>query len=313
MLLHRTIPSVAHSSRVLAIGNFDGVHLGHQSLLARLAAKARELTLPAAVMTFEPHPRELINPEAAPARLTSLREKLGLFDACGVDEVFLLHFSRRLASLSAEAFIERVLVKGLAVRYLIVGDDFRFGQGRRGDFAMLVEAGRRYGFAVESMSTIEIDGERVSSSAVREALAAGDLAHAARLLGRPYGISGRVIHGEKLGRRLGWPTANIQLKRKRLALSGVFAVTVSGLDKRHLPGAASLGVRPTLGEGLAPILEVHLFDFDRDIYGAHVTVHFLHKLRDEMKFASLEALAVQIARDIDAVRHYFSQAQMHHG
>lgn len=308
MRLHRLIPAQAISPRVLAIGNFDGVHLGHQALLARLTAKAQELAVPAAVMTFEPHPRELIDPANAPARLTSLREKIALLDGCGVQEVFLMHFSRRLAAMSAEDFIERVLVRGLAVRHLIIGDDFRFGRMRRGDFAMLREAGLRHGFGVEAMHTIEIDGERVSSSAVREALAAGDLEHAARLLGRPYCISGRVIHGGKLGRRLGWPTANIQLKRKRIALSGVFAVTVSGLDKRHLPGAASLGVRPTLGENLAPVLEVHLFDFDQEIYGAHVSVHFLHKLREEMKFASLEALSAQIAQDIAAVEKYFSQA-----
>ncbi|MCX8016790.1 MAG: bifunctional riboflavin kinase/FAD synthetase [Rhodocyclaceae bacterium] len=311
MQLHRTLPERARSSRVLAIGNFDGVHLGHRALIERLTALARRLGLPPAVMTFEPHPRELIAPAEAPARLTSLREKLGLLDGLGVEEVFLLHFSRKLAGLSAAAFIERVLVQGLAVRHLIIGDDFRFGQGRAGDFAMLQAAGQQHGFTVEAMETIEIDGERVSSSAVREALAAGELEHAARLLGRPYSISGRVVHGDKIGRRIGYPTANIQLKRKRVALTGVFAATVSGIDKRHLPGAASLGVRPTLGAGLQPVLEVHLFDFDREIYGAHVTVHLLHKLRDEAKFASLEALTAQIARDVLATQHYF--AGRHHG
>lgn len=299
------------SSRVLAIGNFDGVHLGHRALLERLTATARRHGLPPAVMTFEPHPRELFAPEQAPARLTSLREKLALLEACGVEEVFLLHFSRKLAGLTAEEFIDRVLVEGLAVRHLMIGDDFRFGKGRAGDFGMLQAAGQRHGFTVEAMHTIEIDGERVSSSAVREALAAGDLEHAARLLGRPYNIAGRVVHGGKLGRALGFPTANIQLKRKRVALAGVFAVTVSGLDKRHLPGAASLGVRPTLGHGLKPQLEVHLFDFDREIYGAHVTVHFLHKLRDEAKYDSLDALKAQIARDVEATQDFF--AGRHHG
>lgn len=306
MRFFRTLPLQASTPRVLAIGNFDGLHLGHRALLDRLIDKARALALPAAVMTFEPHPRELFTPEQAPARLTSLREKLALLDACGIDEVFLLHFSRRFAALAAEDFIQRVLVQGLAVRHLIIGDDFRFGQGRRGDFTLLVEAGRQYGFGVEAMPTLEIAGERVSSSAVREALAAGDLEHAARLLGRPYCISGRVVHGDKIGRKLGWPTANIQLKRKKVAISGVFAATVSGLDKRHLPGAASLGVRPTLGQGLRPVLEVHLFDFDQEIYGAHVTVHFLHKLRDEMKFASFDRLAAQIAQDVAAVQAYFA-------
>lgn len=295
---------------MLAIGNFDGLHLGHRALLERLTATARQHGLPSAVMTFEPHPRELFTPDQAPARLTSLREKLSLLEACGIDEVFMLHFSRKLAGLSADDFIDRILVQGLGVRHLIIGDDFRFGKGRGGDFALLHGAGQRHGFGVEAMHTIEIDGERVSSSAVREALAAGDLEHAARLLGRPYCISGRVVHGDKIGRKLGWPTANIQLKRKRVALTGVFAATVSGIDKRHLPGAASLGVRPTLGLGLRPVLEVHLFDFDQEIYGAHVTVHLLHKFRDEMKFDSFEALTAQIARDVAVTQNYFAGKPM---
>lgn len=312
MQLHRSFPAQASTStsRVLAIGNFDGLHLGHRALLERLTAAARHHGLPPAVMTFEPHPRELFTPEQAPARLTSLREKLALLESCGVEEVFLLHFSRKLAGLSAQEFIDRVLVHGLGVRHLIVGDDFRFGKGRVGDFAMLQAAGQQHGFGVEAMHTIEIGGERVSSSAVREVLGAGDLEHAARLLGRPYSIAGRVVHGGKIGRQLGFPTANIQLKRKRVALTGVFAATVSGLDKRHLPGAASLGVRPTLGLGLRPVLEVHLFDFDRSIYGAHVTVHLLHKLRDEAKFESFEALTAQIARDVAATKDYFAGKQM---
>lgn len=305
MRLYRTIPAQASSSRVLAIGNFDGLHLGHRALLERLTAHARRLNLPPAVMTFEPHPRELFTPDQAPARLTSLREKLALLDSCGIEEVFLLHFSRKLAGLSAQEFIDRVLVQGLAVRHLIIGDDFRFGKGRAGDFTMLAAAGQQQGFGVEAMHTIEINGERVSSSAVRDALGGGDLEHAARLLGRPYSIAGRVVHGGKIGRKLGWPTANIQLKRKRVALTGVFAATVSGIDKRHLPGAASLGVRPTLGAGLRPVLEVHLFDFDQEIYGAHLTVHLLHKLRDEAKFDSLDALTAQIARDVQATQAYF--------
>ena len=311
MQVFRTVPDRATSPTVLAIGNFDGLHLGHRALLDRLTAKGRELGLPASVMTFEPHPRELFSPEQAPARLTSLREKLRLLDANGVDRTYVLHFSRKLAALSAEEFVDQVLVRGLSVKHLIIGDDFRFGRGRAGDFAMLQQAGVEHNFGVEAMHTIDIDGERVSSSAVRETLAAGDLEHAARLLGRPYNISGRVVHGNKIGGRIGYPTANIQLKRKRVPLSGVFAVTVSGLDKRHLPGAASLGVRPTLGEGLKSVLEVHLLEFDRQIYGEHVTVHFLHKLRDEMKFASFDALSAQIARDVAATRDYF--AGNHHG
>ncbi len=310
MLLHCTFPAQAAISRVLAIGNFDGLHLGHRALLERLTATARQHGLPPAVMTFEPHPRELFTPEQAPARLTSLREKLALLESCGIEEIFLLHFSRKLAGLSAAEFIERVLVQGLAARHLIIGDDFRFGKGRAGDFAMLQAAGLQHGFGVEAMHTIEIGGERISSSAVRDVLGAGDLEHAARLLGRPYSIAGRVVHGDKIGRKLGFPTANIQLKRKRVALTGVFAVTVSGLDKRHLPGAASLGVRPTLGAGLRPVLEVHLFDFDREIYGQHLTVHFLHKLRDEARYDSFEALTAQIARDVVATQDYFAGKQI---
>lgn len=306
MQVFRTVPERATTSVVLAIGNFDGVHLGHRALLSRLTAKARELGLPAAVMTFEPHPREIFTPEQAPARLTSLREKLGLLEDCGVERVYLLHFSRKIAHLTAAEFISHTLVQGLAVRHVIIGDDFRFGRGRVGDFAMLEASGRQHGFGVEAMHTVEVDGERVSSSAVREALAAGDLEHAARLLGRPYRISGRVVHGDKIGRRIGFPTANIQLKRKRLPLTGIFAVTVSGLGGAPLQGAASLGVRPTLGYGLRPVLEVFLFDFNAEIYGAHLTVHFLHKLRDEAKFESLDALREQIAKDVQTTRQYFA-------
>lgn len=307
MLVFRTIPQRATTATVLAIGNFDGLHLGHRALLERLTAKARALNLPAAVMTFEPHPRELFAPDQAPARLTSLREKLGLLETCGIERVYVCHFSRKLATLTAEQFIEQILVRGLSVRYLIIGDDFRFGRGRSGDFAMLQHAGAEHGFGVEAMHTIDLAGERVSSSAVRDTLAEGDLEHAARLLGRPYRISGRVVHGEKIGGRIGFHTANIQLKRKRLPLTGIFAVTVSGLGDQPLPGAANLGVRPTVARGSRAVLEVHLLDFDRQIYGAHVTVHFLHKLRDEMKFDSLDTLRTQIAHDVEQTRQYFAE------
>jgi riboflavin kinase/FMN adenylyltransferase len=247
----------------------------------------------------------LFNPEQAPARQTSLREKLQLLDGCGVDRTCVCHFSRKWAALTAEDFIERILVRGLGVKHIIIGDDFRFGKGRAGDFDMLVAAGQKHGFAVEAMHTVEVKGERVSSSAVREALAEGDLEHAARLLGRPYCISGRVVHGDKIGRKIGYPTVNVQLKRKRVPLAGIFAVNVTGVDKRHLPGAASLGVRPTLGQGLRAVLEVNLFDFDREIYRDHITVHFLHKMRDEAKFDSLDDLQAQIGRDVANIRNYF--------
>ena len=305
MQFFRTIPAQATSSRVLAIGNFDGLHLGHRALLERLTATARQHGLPSAVMTFEPHPRELFTPEQAPARLTSLREKLALLESCGIDEVYMLHFSRKLASLTADEFVERILVRGLGVRHLIIGDDFRFGKGRVGDFALLQQAGREQRFVVEAMHTVDFGGLRVSSSAVRDALASGDIERAEGLLGRAFVIAGRVMDGKKLGRTIGFPTANIQVRRKRLPLSGVFAVTVSGVAAQPLAGAANIGVRPTVAEGLKPVLEVHLLDFDRDIYGTHVDVNFMHKLRDEAKFDSLDALKAQIARDVADVRTYF--------
>ncbi|MBI5898773.1 MAG: bifunctional riboflavin kinase/FAD synthetase [Rhodocyclales bacterium] len=305
MLVFRGVPERATTSTVLTIGNFDGVHLGHRALLQELKAKARELASPATVLTFEPHPRELFAPEQAPARLASLRDKIELLAEAGVDRVHVCRFDRRLASLTADQFIDRILVRGLAVRHLIIGDDFRFGKARGGDFALLQQAGGEHGFAVEAMRTVDFGGLRVSSSAVREALAAGDIERAEQLLGRPFVIAGRVMDGKKIGRGIGFPTANIQVRRKRLPLAGVFAVTVSGIGERPLPGAANIGVRPTVAEGLKPVLEVHLLDFDRDIYGMHVDVNFLHKLRSEAKFESLDALKAQIARDVADVRAYF--------
>ena len=309
MLVLRGVPERATTSTVLTIGNFDGVHRGHRALLSELTAKARELALPATVLTFEPHPRELFAPDQAPARLASLRDKFELLAECGVDRVHVCRFNRKLAALTAGEFIENILVRGLSVRHLIIGDDFRFGKGRGGDFALLQQAGHEHRFVVEAMHTVDFGGVRVSSSAVRDALAGGNLEHAEKLLGRAYVIAGRVMDGRKLGRTIGFPTANIQVRRKRLPLSGVFAVTVSGIDAEPLPGAANIGVRPTVAEGLQPVLEVHLLDFDRDIYGMHVDVNFLHKLRDEAKFESLDALKAQIARDIAAVREFFLDAK----
>ncbi|MDE2598862.1 MAG: bifunctional riboflavin kinase/FAD synthetase [Rhodocyclaceae bacterium] len=308
MIIYRGIPHQAQFATVLTIGNFDGVHLGHRAMLERLIAKARQVAMPAAVLTFEPHPREYFAPASAPARLTRLREKLELLAECGVDQVYVCRFNARLASLSADEFIEQVLVRGLGVRHLLIGDDFRFGKGRSGDFALLQQAGGTHRFVVEAMNTIAMDGERVSSSSIRAALASGNLIRAEHFLGRPFFMSGRVIHGDKIGRTLGYPTANIQHARARLPLSGIYAVTVDGLGKT-LCGAASVGVRPTIAEGLTPVLEVHLLDFDRDIYGAHVHVNFHHRLRDEAKFASLDALKAQIARDVEETRNYFLNAR----
>lgn len=289
---------------VLAIGNFDGVHLGHAALVRQLADAAARLQSVPTVLTFEPHPREFFVPASAPARLTTLREKLELLGDSGASQAMICPFNAAFAALSADEFIERVLVRSLQAKHLIIGDDFRFGRGRVGDFAMLQAAGTRFGFTVETMPSVTVDGERVSSSAVRAALATGEMERAARLLGRPYIIDGRVAHGDKIGRQLGFATANIRIKHNPLPMTGVFAVEVSGLGEKPLPGVANLGIRPTVG-GTRPLLEVHLFDFNRDIYGAHISVRFVHKLRCEQRFPNLDALKAQIAADAASARAFF--------
>ncbi|MFN3751942.1 MAG: bifunctional riboflavin kinase/FAD synthetase [Thiobacillus sp.] len=292
----------------VTIGNFDGLHLGHQAMLARLMDVARVRGLPSCVLSFEPHPREFFAPEAAPARLSTLREKAEHLARLGIDRLHVFRFDRAFAALSAEAFIDQALGVTLQARYVLVGDDFRYGAKRMGDFALLKEKGRLLGFDAEHLPTVEVDGERASSTAVRAALAAGDLEHAARLLGRPYGISGRVVHGDKLGRDIGFPTANIQLKHNRPPLMGIFAVELCGLNGAPLPGVASLGKRPTVkGADAMPVLEVHLFDFKAEIYGRRVRVDFLHKLRDEAKYPDLDTLVAQIRRDVDDARQFLAQ------
>jgi riboflavin kinase/FMN adenylyltransferase len=292
----------------VTIGNFDGLHLGHQAMLTRLIAVARSRGLPSCVLSFEPHPREFFAPDEAPVRLSSLREKAEMLRGRGIDRLHVFRFNRAFSALSAEAFIEQVLVRTLQARYVLVGDDFRFGARRAGDFSLLARAGKLHGFDAEFLPTVEVAGERSSSTAVRAALAAGELEHAARLLGRPYSISGRVVHGDKLGRDIGYPTANIQLKHNRPPLLGIFAVEVCGLNGQPLPGVASLGVRPTVkGAGAAPVLEVHLFDFSADIYNRRVRVDFLHKLRDEAKYPDLPTLVAQIARDVDNAKRYLAK------
>ena len=302
MKIHRGPHAVPLSPRALTVGNFDGVHRGHQAMLRRLVDTADRLQLPAAVMTFEPHPKEAIAPEAAPARLTSLREKIEAFAALGIQEVIVCRFSRRLASLSAEAFVQQVLVEKLGARHLLIGDDFRFGRQRAGDWALIERLSAPLGYSCEAMHSVAHQGERVSSTAVRQALAQGDLAHAERLLGRPYSISGMVVHGNKIGRTLGFPTANIQLQHNRPPLLGIYAVRVKGLADSPLPGAASLGFRPTIDDEHRATFEVHLLDFDQDIYGRHVHVDFVAKLRDEARYPNLEALKAQIALDVDNTR-----------
>jgi len=287
----------------LTIGNFDGVHRGHQAMLTRLSEAADDLALPPAVLTFDPHPREFFAREAAPPRLSTLRDKLERFASHGVARVHVARFDAALAKLSATEFIDRVLVKTLRVGWILVGDDFRFGRDRIGDLALLREKAASY--SVEAMPTVTIDGERASSSAVRSALAQGDVMHAAKLLGRPYVMTGHVAHGDKLGRNLGFPTANIVLRHKP-ALSGIFAVRVHGLGEKPRVGVASLGVRPTLKHGAKPLLEVFVFDFDELIYGRRIAVEFLHKLRDEERYPDLDALTRQIRVDVAQARDYFA-------
>ena len=292
----------ADRPNAVTIGNFDGIHLGHQAMLARLTSRAASVGAAPTVLTFEPHPREIFTPASAPSRLTSLREKLEILRGLHVAHVHVCRFTKAFAALSAEDFVRRILVNGLKARYVLVGDDFRFGARRAGDFALLQSMGREFGFEAEALHTVETAGQRASSTAVRDALAAGDMATAAQMLGRPYSISGRVVGGDKLGRKIGYPTANIQLKHNKPPLKGIFAVHVQGLEQPDWPGVASLGTRPTVHANGRPTLEVHLFNFDRSVYRKHLRVEFLHKLRDEAKFPSMEALIAQIDRDARQAR-----------
>ncbi|MBD8616407.1 bifunctional riboflavin kinase/FAD synthetase [Pseudomonas rhizosphaerae] len=302
--LHNLRPQ--HRGCAVTIGNFDGVHRGHQAILARLRERARELGVPSCVVIFEPQPREYFSPQTAPARLARLRDKVQLLADEQVDLVLCLAFNKRLSQLSASEFVDTILIDGLGVKHLEVGDDFRFGCDRAGDFDFLTQAGSLQGFTVEAAQTVEMNGLRVSSTQVRKALAAADFERAEQLLGRPFSIEGRVLHGQKLARQLGWPTANVQLKRRRVPLTGVYLVSVD-IDGKTWPGVANIGVRPTVaGDGSAH-LEVHLLDFAGDLYGRHLTVAFHHKLRDEQRFASLEALKSAIDADVAAARAHWAK------
>jgi len=298
----RGFPSASRHAAV-TIGNFDGVHRGHQAMLTRLVEAAEDLALPPTVLTFDPHPREFFARDTAPARLSTIRSKLEQFAALGVARVHIARFDARFASLTAQEFIERILVGALKTRWVLVGQDFRFGRGRSGDLALLRASARS--FSVEAMPTVSVGGQRVSSTTIRDALSKGELERAAEMLGRPYAISGRVAHGDKLGRNLGFPTANVPLRHKA-PLSGVFAVRVRGLGGAPRAGVASLGVRPTVKADARPLLEVFVFDFDEAVYGRHVQVEFLHKLRDEERYADLDALTRQIRADVALAREYFS-------
>ncbi len=288
----------------VSIGSFDGVHLGHQAVLTELIQQAKSNGLFSVAMTFEPQPREYFNELRAPARLMRLREKVEVLSSLGIDQIVCLKFNKVLRALSAQDFIIRVLVEGLRVKHLIVGDDFRFGCDRSGDFSMLYEYGKANGFSVKNTDTFESQGERISSTLVRRIINEGDFPRAAELLGRPFEIKGRVMHGKKLGRKLGFPTANININRLRAPLSGVYAVLVK-TESEIFEGAANVGIRPTIGDLERPLLEVHIFNFDRDIYGSFLRVEFLHKIRDELKFNDLGRLATRIQKDMDQIQKWF--------
>lgn len=295
-----------HYGCVATIGNFDGVHLGHQAVIGQLAEKGQELGLPTLVVVFEPQPLEVFQGNRAPARLTRLREKLRAMARYSVDRLLCIRFSKSFGHMTAESFIQDVLVSALGVRYLVVGDDFRFGKDRQGDFAMLKQAGEQHGFEVTNLHSFRIDADRVSSTRIRASLAAGDLAGAEKLLGRPYRMCGRVAHGDKIGRTLGFPTANIHLHRKVTPVQGIYAVEVFGLKGEPLQGVASVGTRPTVG-GTRSLLEIFIFDFDQEIYGKYLNIDFLHRIRDEERFDSLDELKQWILDDIEKAKRWFAE------
>lgn len=291
---------VADDGRAVAIGAFDGLHLGHQEILSRLKAAARAKGCRTLVCSFEPMPAEVLQPKDPPARLTCFRERYELLEALGIDEFFCPHF-RALRGLSPQVFIQKLLVESLGTRHLVVGHDFRFGLGRAGNLDDLRAAGRRHGFDLTVIEPVSWGNCRVSSTAIRAALAAGDLGLAKTMLGRDYSMSGRVIRGLGIGKQLGFPTANVALKRRRAPVDGIFAVRVGGLGPELLEGVASVGTRPTVGGG-KPLLEVLIFDLDRDIYGRHITVHFIERLREERRFSDLDAMKAQMHRDVAEAR-----------
>lgn len=301
-----------HSGCVATIGKFDGVHLGHQRIVGQLLEKAAVYGVPSVVIVIEPHPEEFFaqDPRDCPPRLSEAGEKIELLRALGVDYVYLLEFDRELSRLSPEAYVEDVLLAGLNVRCLIVGNDFRFGYQRGGDFQLLCRYGEKAGFDVVETASCESGGVRVSSTYVRECLAKADFERVAEILGRPYAISGTVVRGRQLGRDLGFPTCNLALNRRNIPLHGVYACTVKIIldegERIDAVGAANIGYRPTIKEAGKALLEVHLLDFDRDIYGARVSVTFRHRVRPEQKFESLDALKARIALDVEEVKQYFS-------
>ena len=304
MQILRSLHSSDARPCAVTIGNFDGVHRGHQSLLHELQQAAQMRGLQTAVVTFEPHPREFFTPQQAPVRLTSLREKLELFRAAGIDRVHVCRFNAMFARKTADEFIH-ALHDDLHAKYVLIGDDFRFGSGRSGDFALMRQIGAQRGFEVAAVHSVLHDSVRISSTAIRAALVAGKLDVARDYLGRPYSISGRVVHGDGMGRKIGFPTANVQMKHNLPPLTGIYVVEAHSDGIGVLQGVASLGVRPTVHHDARHVLEVHLFEFAQQIYGKHLRVEFLHKLRDEEKYPNLEALTQQIARDVNNAKQWF--------
>ena len=303
--LHNLRPR--HHGCVATIGAFDGVHLGHQAVIRHLLEKSMNLALPSLIIVFEPLPREFFAPLQAPARIMSFWEKCRALEALGVERLLRIRFNEKFRGMSAQCFVDDIFVAGLGVRYVVLGDDFRFGADRKGDIEFIREQGLRYGYATGSTPTCVVQGERVSSTRIREALENADFATAEALLGRPYSISGRVILGRQLGQVIGTRTANLELRRLRAPLSGVYTVEVSGGGLHNAPGVANVGVRPTVDDSIKANLEVHLLDREIDLYGRHIEVTFRHKLREEMKFGSVAELRANIARDIEKTRAWFSR------
>jgi len=304
----RGLQNISKADRgcVLTVGNYDGVHLGHQQMIRVVKQRAAELAAPATVLVFEPSSKEFIDPDGAPPRLTRWREKFAALAALEVDRLVTLHFNEQIRAMSPELFVDRLIVSGLGARHVVVGHDFRYGSNACGTIETLKAAGRARGFGVEEIEPFVVDGVRVSSTAVRERLERADYAGAARLLGRPYRMVGHVAHGTELGRTLGFPTANVHLRRRKSPTWGISAVRVYGIEPKPLHGVASLGTRPTVN-GTEPLLEAHLFDFDGDLYGRLIEVEFIAKLRDEVKFESLDAMVKQMNQDAAQARELLSK------
>jgi len=294
---------------VLSIGNFDGLHLGHRAVIRKLVERGKVLRLPVVIMFFEPQPLEYFLGDNAPSRLMRLREKVIEMAKLPVDNLLIVRFNQNFANRDAEQFIEHILINTLNVKHLVIGDDFHFGKARRGNFAMLKEKGRLNGFTVEDTGSFQLGGLRISSTLIRDALVAGDLKRAEKLLGHCYSVCGRIAHGDKLGRTIGYPTANIRMHRKNTPVNGVFAVTMTGIDGLEFEGVANVGTRPTLDGGSKVILETYLFDFNKEIYGRYVEVHFHQKIRDESRFHSLEELKAQIVKDVAETKKIFAETK----